>query len=111
MPHFSLVALALLASACASDTEAPAAPTAAESAARNVAVADSSAAAYQTAVMSADGSAACAEATAAAASYKSAGREAEAMLWQNTAETACAALQPQIDATMARISDSLAAAK
>ena len=110
MTRFSLVALALLASGCTVSESSPAA-TAADSTARNVAIAESSAVAYQTAVASADGSASCAEAMAAAESFKRAGREAEALLWQNTAETACAALQPQIDATLARISDSLAAAK
>ncbi len=107
MTRFSLLALALSVSACTGDSTAPAA-AAADSTARTIAFADSSVAAYQTAVASADGSASCAAATNAAELYKQAGREAEAMLWQNTAETACAALQPQIDATLARISDSLA---
>lgn len=110
MTRLPTLALVLLASGCAAPDSSPAA-TAPDSTAQTVALADSSAAAYQTAVMSADASASCAEATAAAASYKKAGREAESFLWQNTAETACAALQPQIDATLARISDSLAAAR
>ncbi len=110
MTRTPLLALALLVSACTVSDPSPSA-AAADSTAQTIAFADSSAAAYQTALASADGSASCAAATNAAALYTQAGREAEAMLWQNTAETACAALQPQIDATLARISDSLAAAK
>ncbi len=110
MTRLSLFALALLASACTVSDSSPTA-AAADSTARHVAIAESSAVAYQTATAAGDGSASCAEATAAAESFKKAGREAEALLWQNTAETVCAALQPQIDATLARISDSLAAAK
>ena len=108
MTRFSLFALALLATGCTASDSSPS-PPASDPTARTVAFAESSAVAYQAATAAADGSAACAEATAAAASFKQAGREAEALLWQNTAETACAALQPQIDATLARISDSLAA--
>jgi len=58
-----------------------------------------------------DGSTACAEATGAATSFRDAGQAAQADRWQATADSACAALQPDIDRTLARISDSLAAAE
>ena len=58
-----------------------------------------------------DGSTACAEATGAEAAFREAGQAAEADRWQATADSACAALQPDIDRTLARISDSLAAAE
>ncbi|HEX8298693.1 MAG TPA: hypothetical protein VF594_05970 [Rubricoccaceae bacterium] len=58
-----------------------------------------------------DGSTACAQATGAATAFREAGRTADADRWQATADSACAALQPDIDRTLARISDSLAAAE
>ncbi|HEX9952356.1 MAG TPA: hypothetical protein VGB53_11345 [Rubricoccaceae bacterium] len=77
---------------------------------RTLRAADATAAA--TAFQSArDGSTACAEATSAATAFREAGRTADADRWQATADSACAALQPDIDRTLARISDSLAAAK
>ena len=58
-----------------------------------------------------DGSTACAEATGAEAAFREAGQVEQADRWQATADSACAARQPGIDRTLARISDSLAAAE
>ena len=73
-------------------------------------MAEASAASFGAARRAGDGSASCAEATGAATAFGEAGRAAEATRWQARADSACAALQPRIDATMQRITDSLAAA-
>ena len=54
---------------------------------------------------------ACAEANAVAMYYGEAGQRADSTRWQATADSACAAIGPEIERTLARLTDSLAAAR
>ncbi len=76
-----------------------------------VTMAEESVTSYRTADGERRLSEACAEANAAAMFYGEAGRPADAARWQVTADSSCAAMEPEIERTLARLTDSLAAAR
>lgn len=128
-PALRLSALALVALAgCSSDAPAPQTSvpamrteTAVDTAAalaltadqksERVAMAEESVTSYRTADAERRLSEACAEANAAAMFYGEAERPGDATRWQATADSSCAAMEPEIERTLARITDSLAAAR
>ena len=92
------------------DTAAVLALTPAQKAER-AEMAEEAAASYRTAAAARNLSEACAVSAAAAMYYGEAGRPADSTRWQATSDSSCAAIEPEIERTLARITDSLAAAR